>query len=99
MVYAVAFSPISKMEALKSVGVDDSKKLTEAYREDLFADLTSETKREWLGWAVKAISAKEISEGMLRYVLFFSHICKINSMLLNRRLFGQSTTSPCFLTY
>ena len=69
MVYAIAFAPISKMLELKAVGVDDSKKLTEAYREELLMSLTSEGSKEWLGWAVKAISAKDISEGMLkRYV-------------------------------
>ncbi|KAI9324064.1 ribonuclease H2 [Zopfochytrium polystomum] len=66
MVYAIAFAPISRIDVIRKTGVDDSKKLTEADRDSLFARFTDEDHSEWMGWSVTAISPKEISEGMLR---------------------------------
>ncbi|KAJ3217940.1 Ribonuclease H2 subunit A [Dinochytrium kinnereticum] len=65
MVYATAFVPISKLGSVKGLGVDDSKKLTEAYREILFSEMNTKHK-DWMGWAVTAISPRDISAGMFK---------------------------------
>ncbi|KAJ3410353.1 Ribonuclease H2 subunit A [Chytridiales sp. JEL 0842] len=65
MVYGIAFAPASKKDETKAVGVDDSKKLTEEQRDNLFMSLAVDSK-EWMGWAVTCLSPRFISEGMLR---------------------------------
>ncbi|KAJ3135786.1 hypothetical protein HK100_002331 [Physocladia obscura] len=66
MVYAVAFAPVSQKSLIKNIGVDDSKKLSELDRERLFLKMMTTECKNWLGFAVTAISPRDISNGMLR---------------------------------
>ncbi|KAI9341732.1 ribonuclease H-like domain-containing protein [Obelidium mucronatum] len=66
MVYACAFAPLVKKALVKGIGVDDSKKLTEQDREALFVKMMTTEYKDWIGFAVTAISPRDISEGMLR---------------------------------
>ncbi|KAJ3072994.1 Ribonuclease H2 subunit A [Podochytrium sp. JEL0797] len=66
MVYACAVAPLSREKEVKAVGVDDSKKLTEADRERLFAKMVSPECCDWIGYAVTAISPRDICGGMLQ---------------------------------
>ncbi|KAJ3261858.1 Ribonuclease H2 subunit A [Chytriomyces hyalinus] len=70
MVYALAYAPISMRDKVKAVGVDDSKKLTEADRERMFVEMHTTDINKWLGFAVTSISPRDISEGMLRRTKF-----------------------------
>ncbi|TPX68281.1 hypothetical protein CcCBS67573_g07239 [Chytriomyces confervae] len=70
MVYALAYAPISMRDRVKAVGVDDSKKLTEADRERMFVEMHTTDINKWLGFAVTSISPRDISEGMLRRTKF-----------------------------
>ncbi len=67
MVYACAFCPVEDHGdegRLRSLGVDDSKALTEEQRESLLAKLTAAS--EFVGWAVSVLSPDFISTGMHR---------------------------------
>ncbi|KAJ3005877.1 UNVERIFIED_CONTAM: Ribonuclease H2 subunit A [Siphonaria sp. JEL0065] len=66
MVYSCAYAPIEKKPLIKGIGVDDSKKLTESDREKLFLKMMKTEYKDWIGFAVTAISPRDISEGMLR---------------------------------
>ncbi|KAJ3111871.1 Ribonuclease H2 subunit A [Phlyctochytrium bullatum] len=65
MVYAVAFVPVSKRDSVTTLGVDDSKKLTDTTRRSIFSNMTT-NHQDWMGWAVTAISPRDISAGMFR---------------------------------
>ncbi|KAJ3167517.1 Ribonuclease H2 subunit A [Irineochytrium annulatum] len=65
MVYGVAYAPLSKLAEVKATGVDDSKKLTESDRDNLFSNLAYGA-ADWIGWGVTPISPRDISNGMLR---------------------------------
>ncbi|KAI8832699.1 ribonuclease HII-domain-containing protein [Chytridium lagenaria] len=69
MVYAVGFVPESKLKEVKSLGVDDSKKLQNHFRETLFSHMNTQHS-EWVGWAVTAIS-EDIKR---RYITFQGEI-------------------------
>merc|ERR1712008_123452 len=64
MVYGISFCPISKNSALKELGVDDSKVLTEAKREELFGKL--EKNSDYIGWAITVLSPRYISTSMFK---------------------------------
>lgn len=64
MVYAVAYCPLSQMPRLKEAKYDDSKKLTEQERDGMFEGIRES--HGWLGYAVTALSARDISRRMLR---------------------------------
>ncbi|KAI5841904.1 ribonuclease HII-domain-containing protein [Morchella snyderi] len=68
MVYAVAYCLATDAPLLTSHNFDDSKKLTPAFRASLMATLTAAASplHAALGWATQALSAKDISAGMLR---------------------------------
>ncbi len=59
MVYACAFCPVKKNGDLRSLGVDDSKALTEAQREGLLQKLLDNG--DYVGWAVHVLSPRFIS--------------------------------------
>ena len=62
MVYGIAFCPVSKCDDLKSLGVDDSKALSEQQREDLLQKLLDHD--DYVGWAVHSLSPRYISTSM-----------------------------------
>ncbi|KAI5303550.1 hypothetical protein KEM56_007433 [Ascosphaera pollenicola] len=70
MVYSAFYLPLSSHRSLLSDGYrfDDSKVLTPAVREDLMQKLCQQGHplHESCGWAVKLLSARDISSGMLR---------------------------------
>ena len=63
MVYGSAFCAVEDEERVKKMGFMDSKQLTEAKREQLWAELQQ---CGFIGWRIRVLDAKEISEGMLR---------------------------------
>ena len=63
MVYGIAFCPVKKNKDLKELGVDDSKALTEAKRENLLEKLHEND--SYIGWAINILSPRHIST---RYV-------------------------------
>lgn len=67
MVYAAAFCPIDQIEALRSLGVADSKVLSEGKREEIYFSRFLQPSPAALGWDVRILSAEEISEKMLRF--------------------------------
>ncbi|KAG2221441.1 hypothetical protein INT45_005246 [Circinella minor] len=62
MVYAVCYYPASRHEEFKTLGFDDSKKLTEERRVDLSKIIQQNL--DWVGWAVHVISPQDISSNM-----------------------------------
>jgi len=66
MVYGLAYCPIEKHSKLKSLGVDDSKTLTESKREELFDILSSKSSEEYIGWSVHVLSPRYLSHSMLK---------------------------------
>ncbi|KAK6341100.1 hypothetical protein TWF696_009401 [Orbilia brochopaga] len=68
MVYGVAYCLSSYEKSLSSRGFDDSKKLTPALRVELMQKMCSSDPelRSNVGWAVRMMSARDISAGMLR---------------------------------
>ena len=62
MVYGIAFCPVSKNNDLKSLGVDDSKALTEEQREGLLQKVLDNN--EYIGWAVDILAPSFISTSM-----------------------------------
>ena len=63
MVYGSAFCAVEDEPKLKAMGFMDSKVLTEAKREQLWGQLQTVG---FIGWRIRVLEAKEISEGMLR---------------------------------
>ncbi|KAG4304390.1 hypothetical protein PORY_002100 [Pneumocystis oryctolagi] len=67
MVYTVVYCPRTYESRLKDYGFLDSKTLTPERRECLMQALsTNHELRKNVGWSTRIISAREISEGMLR---------------------------------
>lgn len=68
MVYGIAYCLSEYEESFKKKGFDDSKKLTAQVRCDLLQEIcTSATELHAnVGWAVRVMSARDISAGMLR---------------------------------
>lgn len=64
MVYGISFCPINKNSDLKELGVDDSKALTEAKREELLTKLTDNS--DYIGWAITVLSPRYISTSMYK---------------------------------
>jgi ribonuclease H2 subunit A len=64
MVYGIAFCPVDKNTDLKELGVDDSKVLTEAQREQLLKKLFDNS--DYIGWAIHVLSSSYISTSMYR---------------------------------
>ncbi|OBA26197.1 hypothetical protein HANVADRAFT_25692 [Hanseniaspora valbyensis NRRL Y-1626] len=71
MVYCAAYVPVSFSESLKSTGsanlkygFDDSKKLTDVKRDELFGYIWREKNT---GYVLTGISARDICSGMMRY--------------------------------
>ncbi|XP_020627907.1 ribonuclease H2 subunit A-like [Orbicella faveolata] len=64
MVYGICYFPLSKSEEVKSLGVADSKTLTEEQREDLFQII--DENKEFIGWAINILSPNYLSKSMLR---------------------------------
>ena len=58
-----AFCAVEDEHKLRAMGFMDSKQLTESKRDALWAALQ---KSGFIGWKIRALEAKEISEGMLR---------------------------------
>ena len=63
MVYGSAFCAVSDEHRLKSMGFQDSKVLTEAKRDQLWEQVQEVG---FIGWSIRVLQAREISEGMLR---------------------------------
>ena len=63
MVYGSAFCAVEDEARVKAMGYMDSKQLTEAKRDQLWAELQT---CGFLGWSIRVLDAKEISGGMLR---------------------------------
>ncbi|VDM21873.1 unnamed protein product [Hydatigera taeniaeformis] len=63
MLYACAVAPLSKKNALKEMGLADSKQLTEERREELLKQMLNEN--DWIAYTIHAISPMEITEKML----------------------------------
>ena len=63
MVYGSAFCAVEDEEKLRKMGFMDSKQLTEAKRDALWAALQ---RADFIGWRIRVLQAEEISEGMLR---------------------------------
>lgn len=63
MVYGTAYWPISKADFFQEMGLDDSKALTEAQREELFEKYNNENAIS--GWNLVCISPVTISKSML----------------------------------
>lgn len=70
MVYAIAYCPIEKNSSLESLGVDDSKVLTESQREALFMKLIDKSTAEYIGWAAHLLSPRYISSSMYKRVAY-----------------------------
>ncbi|KAJ2496875.1 hypothetical protein GGH96_005518 [Coemansia sp. RSA 1972] len=66
MVYATCFCRESYYAQLSSVGFADSKQLTEAQRDQLFAKLQTTSVQQHAGWSIRCISPQDISHCMLR---------------------------------
>ena len=58
-----AFCAVEDEHKLRAMGFMDSKQLTEAKRDALWEALQ---KSGFIGWKIRSLEAKEISEGMLR---------------------------------
>ena len=80
MVYGIAFCPVKKNKDLKELGVDDSKALTEAQRENLLQKLHENS--SYIGWAINILSPRHISTSMYSRVKYnlneISHDSAIN---------------------
>ncbi|GMR34253.1 hypothetical protein PMAYCL1PPCAC_04448, partial [Pristionchus mayeri] len=67
MVYGCAVSPVSAADALKDLGVADSKALTEDKREQIFEKMNSDEKTmKTVGYALRSLSPQLISSSMLQ---------------------------------
>ncbi|KAJ2145537.1 hypothetical protein IW136_000943 [Coemansia sp. RSA 678] len=66
MVYATCFCRESYYSQLSSIGFADSKQLTEAQRDQLFAKLQTASVQQHAGWSIRCISPQDISHCMLR---------------------------------
>ncbi|KAJ2835518.1 hypothetical protein J3B01_003461 [Coemansia erecta] len=66
MVYATCFCRESYYSQLSSIGFADSKQLTEAQRDQLFAKLQTTSVQQHAGWSIRCISPQDISHCMLR---------------------------------
>jgi len=79
MVYAAAYCPVTKSDELKSLGVDDSKVLTEKKREELFTVVDNYAPA---GWLITVLSPNFISNNMMKRVKnnlnAISHTAAIN---------------------
>jgi len=88
MVYGIAFCPVSKNADLKSLGVDDSKALTEAQREALLKKLLDNN--DYIGWAIKILSPRHISTSMYRREKYnLNEISHDAAILLIRLLYND----------
>ena len=63
MVYGSAFFAVEDEQRVRKMGFNDSKQLTEAKRDQLWAELQE---CKFIGWNIRVLDAKFISEGMLR---------------------------------
>ena len=63
MVYGSAFCAVEDESKLRGMGFNDSKQLTEAKRDSLWAELQTVG---FIGWRIRVLDAAEISAGMLR---------------------------------
>ena len=63
MVYGSAFCAVEDEKKLRAMGFNDSKQLTEAKRDELWAALQTS---KFIGWNIRVLDAPEISAGMLR---------------------------------
>ena len=63
MVYGSAFCAVEDEGKLRAMGFNDSKQLTEAKRDSLWAELQV---NGFIGWRIRVLEAAEISAGMLR---------------------------------
>eukprot|EP00298_Acanthocystis_sp_HF-20_P029250 c8131_g1_i1.p1 GENE.c8131_g1_i1~~c8131_g1_i1.p1 ORF type:complete len:292 (-),score=106.12 c8131_g1_i1:41-916(-) len=78
MVYACAFSPMDYDDALKKIGVGDSKQIKAETRTSLFQTMNSD---ENIGYIIHALSPNYLSNGMLqirkRSLNEISHTCAV----------------------
>lgn len=67
MVYAAAISPLDQNVELKNLGVDDSKALNEAKREEIFNKMNEdEDIQQIIAYALRCLSPELISCSMLK---------------------------------
>ncbi|KAM3719457.1 Ribonuclease H2 subunit [Dirofilaria immitis] len=66
MVYACAVTLVNNENMLVEIGVDDSKVLTEAKREEIFKKMKEGSVSKLFGYACRLVSAQMISASMLR---------------------------------
>lgn len=63
MVYGSAFCAVDDESRIRAMGFNDSKQLSETKRDQLWEGLQESG---FLGWEICVLSARQISEGMLR---------------------------------
>ena len=85
MVYGSAFCAVDDEPALKAMGFMDSKVLTEAKRDQLWAELQ---RVGYIGWAIRVLEAAEIAEGML------AKTTKYNLNAMSRTPHGLEPPTP-----
>ncbi|EFO85994.1 CRE-RNH-2 protein [Caenorhabditis remanei] len=67
MVYAAAISPLDQNTELKNLGVDDSKALNEAKREEIFDKMNNDEEiQQVVAYAIRSLSPELISASMLK---------------------------------
>ena len=67
MVYAAAISPLDQNTELKNLGVDDSKALNEAKREEIFGKMNNDEEiQQVVAYAIRSLSPELISASMLK---------------------------------
>ena len=67
MVYAAAYCPQSYAQQLPESGFADSKTLDASTRSELMSAINSDPLRNQIGWAVRVMSARDISKAMLHH--------------------------------
>ncbi|VDM00366.1 unnamed protein product [Schistocephalus solidus] len=79
MLYASAVASTGKIEALRGMGLADSKQLTEEKREELLEKMLANS--EWIAYSIHSISPMEITEKMLSSTKISLNVISQNSAI------------------